>query len=211
MSFPDYEAFWSARYRDAGDDYLFGTAPNKFLASQAECFGAGMNVLSVADGEGRNSVWLAEQGCAVTATEISPVALEKAAKLARGRHVAVDFVAADVFNWEWPEAAFDAVVGIFIQFAGPAERPRMMEGMKQSVKPGGLMFLQGYTPKQLEYRTGGPSAVENLYTEALLRETFADWEIVLLSEHEDLIEEGKAHAGRSALIDLVARKPATGR
>ena len=211
MSFPDYEAFWSARYRDAGDDYLFGTAPNKFLASQAERFGAGMNVLSVADGEGRNSVWLAEQGCAVTATEISPVALEKAAKLARGRHVAVDFVAADVFNWEWPEAAFDAVVGIFIQFAGPAERPRMMEGMKQSVKPGGLMFLQGYTPKQLEYRTGGPSAVENLYTEALLRETFADWEIVLLSEHEDLIEEGKAHAGRSALIDLVARKPATGR
>ena len=211
MSFPDYEAFWSARYRDAGDDYLFGTAPNKFLASQAERFGAGMSVLAVADGEGRNSVWLAEQGCAVTATEISSVALEKAARLARGRHVAVDFVAADVFNWEWPDAAFDAVVGIFIQFAGPAERPRMMEGMKQSVKPGGLLLLQGYTPKQLEYRTGGPSAVENLYTEDLLREIFADWEIVLLREHEDLMEEGSAHAGRSALIDLVARKPATGR
>ncbi|HQU81143.1 MAG TPA: class I SAM-dependent methyltransferase [Azonexus sp.] len=210
MSFSDYEAFWSARYRDAGDDYLFGTAPNKFLSSQAAHFGDGMSVLSVADGEGRNSVWLAEQGCAVTATEISPVALEKAARLARGRHIAVDFVAADVFNWEWPDAAFDAVVGIFIQFAGPAERPRMLEGMKQAVKPGGLMFLQGYTPKQLDYRTGGPSAVENLYTEALLRETFADWEIVLLREHEDLIEEGKAHAGRSALIDLVARKP-TGR
>lgn len=76
MSF-DYEAFWSARYRDAGDDYLFGTAPNKFLAAQSEYFGAGVNVLSVADGEGRNSVWLAEQGCTVTATEISPVALKK--------------------------------------------------------------------------------------------------------------------------------------
>ncbi len=211
MSFPDYEAFWSARYRDAGDDYLFGTAPNRFLASQAERFGAGMSVLSIADGEGRNSVWLAEQGCAVTATEISSVALEKASRLARGRHVAVDFVAADVFHWKWPVATFDAVVGIFIQFAGPAERPRMMEGMKQAVKPGGLLFLQGYTPKQLEYRTGGPSAVENLYTEALLREMFADWEIVLLCEHEDLMEEGSAHAGRSALIDLVARKPATGR
>jgi len=210
VSFDDYEAFWSARYRDAGDDYLFGTAPNKFLASQSAHFGDGMSVLSVADGAGRNSVWLAEQGCTVTATEISPVALEKAARLARGRHIAVDFVAADVFNWEWPDAAFDAVVGIFIQFAGPAERPRMLEGMKQAVKPGGLMFLQGYTPKQLEYRTGGPSTVENLYSEALLREIFADWEIVLLREHEDLIEEGKAHAGRSALIDLVARKP-TGR
>ncbi|MGB8148315.1 MAG: class I SAM-dependent methyltransferase, partial [Azonexus sp.] len=190
MSF-DHEAFWSARYRDAGDDYLFGTAPNKFLASQAERFSAGMKVLAVADGEGRNSVWLAEQGCAVTATEISPVALEKATKLARGRHVAVDFMQADILNWTWPTAAFDAVVGIFIQFVGPAERARQLAGMKQAVKPGGLLFLQGYTPKQLEYGTGGPSAAENLYTEALLREIFSDWEIVLLHEHEDLIDEGR--------------------
>ncbi|MGB8239515.1 MAG: class I SAM-dependent methyltransferase [Azonexus sp.] len=210
MSF-DHEAFWSARYRDAGDDYLFGTAPNKFLASQAERFSAGMKVLAVADGEGRNSVWLAEQGCAVTATEISPVALEKAAKLARGRHVAVDFMQADILAWTWPTAAFDAVVGIFIQFVGPAERARQLAGMKQAVKPGGLLFLQGYTPKQLEYGTGGPSAVENLYTEALLREIFSDWEIVLLHEHEDLIDEGRGHSGRSALIDLIARKPAIGR
>ena len=210
MSF-DHEAFWSARYRDAGDDYLFGTAPNKFLASQAERFSAGTKVLAVADGEGRNSVWLAEQGCAVTATEISPVALEKAAKLARGRHVAVDFMQADILAWTWPTAAFDAVVGIFIQFVGPAERARQLAGMKQAVKPGGLLFLQGYTPKQLEYGTGGPSAVENLYTEALLREIFSDWEIVLLHEHEDLIDEGRGHSGRSALIDLIARKPATGR
>ena len=210
MSF-DHEAFWSARYRDAGDDYLFGTAPNKFLASQAERFSAGMKVLAVADGEGRNSVWLAEQGCAVTATEISPVALEKAAKLARGRHVAVDFMQADILAWTWPTAAFDAVVGIFIQFVGPAERARQLAGMKQAVKPSGLLFLQGYTPKQLEYGTGGPSAVENLYTEALLREIFSDWEIVLLHEHEDLIDEGRGHSGRSALIDLIARKPATGK
>ena len=165
----------------------------------------------MADGEGRNSVWLAEQGCAVTATEISPVALEKAAKLARGRHVAVDFMQADILDWTWPTAAFDAVVGIFIQFVGPAERARQLAGMKQAVKPGGLLFLQGYTPKQLEYGTGGPSAVENLYTEALLREIFSDWEIVLLHEHEDLIDEGRGHSGRSALIDLIARKPATGR
>lgn len=210
MSF-DHEAFWSARYRDAGDDYLFGTAPNKFLASQAAHFGEGVSVLSVADGEGRNAVWLAEQGCAVTATEISAVALEKAARLARARHVAVDFVRTDIFNWDWPNEAFDAVVGIFIQFAGPDEQPRQLAGMKRAVRPGGLLFLQGYTPKQLEYGTGGPSAVENLYTEALLRDVFCDWEIVLLREHDDLIEEGKAHSGRSALIDLVARKPATGR
>jgi SAM-dependent methyltransferase len=212
----DHEAFWSARYRDAGDDYLFGTAPNRFLQSQAERFSAGSKVLSVADGEGRNAVWLAEQGCEVTATEISAVALEKAAKLARSRHVAtsgtsagpgVNFIQADILNWPWPVAAFDAVVGIFIQFVGPAERVQKFAGMKQAVKPGGLLFLQGYTPRQLDYKTGGPSAVENLYTEALLREAFADWEIVLLHEHEDTMDEGRAHIGRSALIDLIARKP----
>lgn len=206
MSF-DHEAHWSARYRAAGDDYLFGTAPNDFLASQAAHFGDGMTVLSVADGEGRNAVWLAEQGCRVTATEISPVALEKATKLARGRHVAVDFVTADILSWEWPDAAFDAVVGIFIQFATPAERPRQIGGLQQATKPGGLVFLHGYTPQQREYRTGGPSAVENLYSEAMLRELFAGWEILLLREHIDEIAEGTAHAGKSALIDLVARKP----
>ncbi len=209
MSF-DHEAFWSARYRDAGEDYLFGTAPNRFLATQAERFGADMRVLSVADGEGRNAVWLAEQGCRVTATEISPVALEKAGKLARSRHVEVAWQQADILNWEWPVEAYDAVVGIFIQFATPAEQPRQIGGMKQAVKPGGLLFLQGYTPKQLEFRTGGPSTADNLYTADLLREWFADWEIVFLHEHEDTIEEGTAHVGRSALIDLVARKP-TGR
>jgi len=206
MSF-DHEAFWSARYRDAGDDYLFGTAPNAFLSAQAGRFAAGMSVLAVADGEGRNSVWLAEQGCAVTATEISPVALAKATKLARARQVAVDFIEADLLRWDWPLAAFDAVVGIFIQFVGPAEREILFAGMQAAVKPGGLLLLHGYTPKQLEYRTGGPSAVENLYTAELLRSAFAGWELLELREHEDVMAEGRGHAGRAALIDLVARKP----
>lgn len=202
------ESFWSARYRDAGEDYLFGIAPNKFLASQMERFQDGWQVLSVADGEGRNSVWLAEQGCQVTATEISPVALEKAAKLARSRHVKVDFQQADVLSWAWPQAAYDAVVGVFIQFMGPAERTILFKHLQAATRPGGLVLLQGYTPQQLVYRTGGPSAAENLYTAAMLEEAFAGWEILHLCEHEDQIEEGTAHVGRSALIDLVARKPA---
>lgn len=204
----DHEAFWSARYRDAGDDYLYGTAPSAFLSARAGYFGAGMAVLAVADGEGRNSVWLAEQGCAVTATEISPVALAKAAKLARARQVAVDFVEADLLRWDWPVAAFDAVVGLFIQFVGPVERDILFAGMQAAVKPGGLLLLHGFTPKQLDYRTGGPSAVENLYTAELLRRAFVGWELLELREHEAVIGEGRGHAGRAALIDLVARKPA---
>jgi SAM-dependent methyltransferase len=207
VSFPDYRDFWEGRYRGAGDDYLFGTAPNRFLESRSALFSPDMAVLSVADGEGRNSVWMAEQGCRVTATEISRTALERARKLAHGRHVTVDFLEADIFHWTWPEASYDAVVGIFIQFAGPVERARLFAGMKQAVRPGGRVLLQGYTPKQLEYRTGGPSAVENLYTVELLRDAFADWEIEHLHEYDEMIAEGAGHAGLSALIDLVARRP----
>lgn len=207
MSQFDHEAFWSACYRDAGDDYLFGTAPNRFLEAQAALFRPGLRVLSVADGEGRNAVWLAAQGCAVTATEISPVALAKAQKLAHQQHVTVDFVETDILRWAWPQAAYDVVVGIFIQFVGPQERVQLFAAMREAVCPGGTLLLQGYTPKQLEYRTGGPGAVENLYTRELLEEAFGDWEIIQLKEHEARIEEGRGHAGHSALIDLVVRKP----
>lgn len=203
----DQEGFWSARYRDAGNTYLFGTTANHFLASHADLFKADASVLSVADGEGRNSVWLAGEGLRVTATEISPVALEKARKLAAGQHVSVDFILTDAVQWDYPANAFDYVVGIFIQFAPPEQRAIMFEGMKRALKPGGYLLLQGYSPKQLEYRTGGPSALENLYTEAMLRDHFGDLEIIELREYEDNLEEGAGHRGRSALIGLVARKP----
>jgi SAM-dependent methyltransferase len=208
MGKPDQETIWSKRYRDAGEDYLFGVAPNRFLEAHRRFLTAGATALSVADGEGRNSVWLAEQGLAVKALEISPVALEKAARLARGRQVEVEFAQANIMTMNWPIAAFDFVVGIFIQFVGPEDRELLFGRIKQAVKPGGLVLLQGYTPKQLDYRTGGPSAVENLYTEALLREAFADFELLVLKEYEDDLTEGSGHCGRSAVIDLIARRPA---
>jgi SAM-dependent methyltransferase len=206
MSHPDATDFWSDRYRSVGEDFLFGTAPNSFLASQAALLTRGQRALSIADGEGRNAVWLARQGLQVTATELSPVALDKAAKLAAAEGVSVDFIHADALNWAYPEAGFDLVVGVFIQFAAPAERDSLFANMKRALRPGGRVVLQGYTPKQLDYRTGGPSAVENLYTPELLRESFADCDIELLTEYEDVLDEGLAHRGRSALIGLVARK-----
>ncbi|WP_338111847.1 class I SAM-dependent methyltransferase [Rhodocyclus tenuis] len=201
---------WNTRYRDAGEQYLFGTEPNRFLAHRAALFEKGRNALSVADGEGRNSVWLAEQGLEVTAIEISTVALEKARRLAAGRKVKIDFVLADMLAPGWPPAelqnSFDWVLGIFIQFVDPVWRERQFDVMKQLTRPGGRILLHGYTPKQHEYRTGGPSAIENLYTPEILREAFADWEIEELVEYEDDIAEGLGHKGRSALIGLVARK-----
>ncbi|MFA6311548.1 MAG: class I SAM-dependent methyltransferase [Sterolibacterium sp.] len=214
MSHADAEQFWSGRYAAAGDDYLFGTAPNQFLKSQGHRLRPGQKALSVADGEGRNSVWLAEEGMAVTAVEVSPVALHKARRLATARHATVDFVLADILEWTWPAGGYDVVVGIFIQFAAPAERDLLFARLQAALDPGGLLLLHGYTPKQLEYRTGGPSAVENLYTEELLRAGFAGMEILELREYEDTLEEGsggqRGHWGRSALVDLVARKKVAG-
>ncbi|KAF0206264.1 MAG: methyltransferase type [Gallionellaceae bacterium] len=195
---------WDQRY--AGDDYHFGTEPNAFLVAQQHWLKAGASCLAVADGEGRNGVWLAQQGLDVLSVDASTVALAKAQRLANERRVQVRFELADLLQSELGEARYDVVVAIFIQFVPPAQRAAMFAGIKRSLKPGGLLLLQGYTPRQLEYRTGGPSQAENLYTEALLREMFADMDILHLVEHDSHISEGAGHSGMSALIDLVARK-----
>lgn len=197
--------FWNQRY--AVEEYVFGTEPNAFLTEQAHRFAPGQKVLAVADGEGRNGVWLARQGLDVLAVDVSPPALEKARKLAARHGVALETELADLFAWEWGEERFDAVVAIFIQFVPPDRRHRLHRLMRQALKPGGLILLQGYTPKQLEYKTGGPSERANLYTAEDLRGEFADLEILHLREHESEISEGAGHSGMSALVEMVARKP----
>jgi 2-polyprenyl-3-methyl-5-hydroxy-6-metoxy-1,4-benzoquinol methylase len=194
---------WDERYASA--EYFFGTEPNAFLVSQQNLLKPDMSCLAVADGEGRNGVWLAEQGLRVLSVEASAVALVKAKKLARQRGVAIDFEQADLAHWQWGENRFDVVAAIFIQFAPPALREQMFAGIKRCLKHGGLLLLQGYTPRQLEYKTGGPPLAENMYTETMLRNAFGDMEILHLLEHDDLVSEGTGHSGMSALIDLVAR------
>jgi 2-polyprenyl-3-methyl-5-hydroxy-6-metoxy-1,4-benzoquinol methylase len=196
--------FWDERY--AAEHYIFGTTPNVFLASQAARIHPGMRALAVADGEGRNGVWLAEQGAQVHAIDFSPLALEKARKLAEARGVTIELEQADVLEWSWPEATYDLVVAIFIQFVPSPERDRIIAGIRRCLKPGGLLILQGYTPKQVEFATGGPPDAANMYTAELLREWFGDWDILHLHEHESFISEGTHHHGMSALIDLVATK-----
>ena len=163
-------------------------------------------MLCVADGEGRNSVWLAQRGLQVQAFDISDVGVAKARRLAAERGVQVDFQVADCDGYAWPEAAYDGVAAIFVQFADPALRERLFARIQRCLKPGGRLLLQGYTPKQLEYRTGGPPLLSHLYTEAMLREAFAAMDIELLRDYEADVAEGTGHLGRSALIGLVARR-----
>jgi SAM-dependent methyltransferase len=196
---------WNARF--SAPDYIFGTAPNAFLASNASRLKRGQRALCVADGEGRNSVWLAEQGLEVTAFDFSPIGVDKARKLAASRGVIVRYELASVYDWSWPAGSSDVVAAIFVQFADPPMRAFMFERMAGALKPGGLLLIEGYTPKQLQYGTGGPKQVDQLYTESLLRESFAGFEVRELREYEAELDEGSRHRGMSAVIDFVARKP----
>lgn len=195
---------WEARFNVP--DYVFGRAPNYFLAACKPLLPKHGAALAVADGEGRNGVWLAEQGLDVTSVDFSPAAQAKGIALARERGVQVKFVQADVHAWDYPEAAFDVVVEIFTQFSSPAERTQKWAGMRKALKAGGLLVLQGYTPKQLQYGTGGPKEVENLYTRDMLAAAFGDFHDLKIVEEELEMHEGAAHGGMSAVIGLTARK-----
>ena len=195
---------WNRRF--AGDDYLFGTEPNAWLREHAGVWQPGQLVLCVADGEGRNSVWLARQGLLVDAFDIAKQGVAKARRLAAAQGVAVNYGVSDCDSFAWPTAAYDGVAAIFIQFADPALRERLFARIVQSLKPGGTLLLQGYTPQQLVHKTGGPPQVAHLYTEALLREAFAALDIMELRDYEAEVDEGCGHRGRSALIGLVARR-----
>jgi hypothetical protein len=159
---------WQSRY--GAPEYLFGKAPNYFLASCKALLPKSGKVLAVADGEARNGVWLAEQSLDVVSIDFSQAAQAKAAALAKERGV------------------------------------RKWAGMRRTLKPGGLLIVQGYTPKQLQYGTGGPKEIENLYTRAMLEQTFGDYRDVKIVEEEREMHEGSAHGGMSAVIGLTGRK-----
>ena len=197
---------WDARYDRP--DYLFGTEPAAFLRRAARHIPPGSRILAVADGEGRNPVHLAALGHRVTAMDASPVALAKARRLAEAKGVAVDFREADILAWDWAADPFDALVAVFIQFLAPDDRARVFAGFGAALRPGGLLLLHGYAPRQVGYGTGGPPEAANMYTLPLLEAAFPGWDIIEARDHDAEISEGTGHHGRSALIDFVARAPA---
>lgn len=196
---------WQERY--STPDYAFGKEPNEFLARCRPLLPSAGRVLAVADGEGRNGVWLARQGLDVLSLDFSPAAQAKARALAAEHRVTVTFVEADVHAWPYPDEAFDVVAEIFTQFSTPPERERKWAGMRRALKRGGLLIVQGYTPKQLEYGTGGPKQVEQLYTRDMLMRAFGDFADVNIVEEERALHEGPAHSSMSAVIGMTARRP----
>jgi 2-polyprenyl-3-methyl-5-hydroxy-6-metoxy-1,4-benzoquinol methylase len=205
MGFADATQFWNERFDK--EEFIFGKEPNEYLVEKAKQYLKSKNkVLCIADGEGRNGVWLARQGMQVVGFDASDIALVKAKQFAKEHQVEVEYTFSDTDSYAWPENTYDAVIGIFIQFADPEMRARIFQQTYKTLKPGGLFILQGYTPKQLEYKTGGPSLIEHLYTEGMIRDLAKDFKILELVSYEKELSEGPRHTGMSAILGLVAKK-----
>ena len=196
--------FWNARYGEPG--FAYGTEPNAFLVAQKNLLRPGMKALAVADGEGRNGVWLAQQGLEVLSVDASEVGLRKAQQLAADRGVKLRTDRVDLTAWSWPEQEFDVVAAIFVHFP-PEVRARLHRRMFEALRPGGTLILEAFTPAQLGYKSGGPPVLEMLYTADMLRIDFAGAEILQIEECITDLEEGKYHRGPGAVVRLVLRRP----
>ena len=193
--------FWDQRYQDSV--YVYGESANWFLKSIQSRLKPGMSALSVADGEGRNGVWLAEQGLLVTTVDFSARGLEKTRALAARRNVHVTTLQRNVLTWDWPVATFDLVVAIFIHFK-PTERQTMHLRFQQALRPGGLLVIVAFSPQQLDFGTGGPPQLELLYTREMLAEDLKGMHIVHLGESTEMLDEGLMHQGLGATVHALA-------
>lgn len=198
------QSFWDQRYDTPG--YLYGVEPSAFLVTQRHRLARGMDVLAVADGEGRNGVWLAGQGMTVHTVDGSAVALRKASRLALDRGVSLRATRADLATWDWPQGAYDAVICIFLHLP-PDTRPAVHRAMARAVRPGGVLIQEAFHPKQLRHGTGGPPVPAMLYDQATLR---ADYErlltLDLLEDGETDLDNGDGHRGIGHTIRLVGER-----
>ena len=194
---------WDERY--SSDEYVYGTTPNEYLASVANQLPTG-KVLCLAEGEGRNAVYLAEQGYDVTAVDASRVGLEKAQRLSKERGVKIKTVVADLADFEIEENSWDGIVSIFCHVP-PIIRKPLHRKVVAGLKSGGVLILEAYRPKQLDYGTGGPPVAELTMTLDGLKEELEGLEIKQGAELDRDVTEGLFHTGIGAVVQVIAVKP----
>ena len=194
---------WDERY--AGDEYVYGTSPNLWLVAQSRRLPRRARVLALGEGEGRNAVWLAQEGHDVHAVDGSGVGLAKARRLAETRGVHIETTVADLAVHLPAPGAYDAVVLVFVHLP-PDARAAMHRAAEEALSPGGLVLLEAFTPRQLQHGTGGPRDAAMLYEPAALRSDFArvSWDV--LEEVEVDLDEGALHRGRAAVVRGVGRR-----
>ncbi len=194
---------WDERY--SAGRFEFGEAPNRYLEELRCWMAPGMRALALGDGEGRNGVWLAQQGLLVTSLDWSPVGMAKAAQLAERRGVAMETVVADAAAWDYPAARFDLVAWIYLHLP-PADRTAAARGAVRALAPGGLLALECFTPAQQGRRSGGPKAVELLWSRTIVEDLFAELEVLELLEGTVSLDEGPRHQGPAEVVRALLRK-----
>jgi SAM-dependent methyltransferase len=193
---------WNERY--STDELPYGTAPNDFVAEQAALIPPGP-VLCLAEGYGRNAIWLAARGHVVTAMDQSPVALARGRALAVERGVSVTFVEDDLARFDLGEGRWQGIVSTFAHVP-PALRRDVHARAVRALAPGGVLILEAYAPAQLARTTGGPRDVELLMRAEVLREELAGLDVLIAHEVERAVREGPQHTGIAAVVQVVARK-----
>lgn len=193
---------WNERY--ATDEYVYGTEPNSFLAEHAKLLTG--PVLSLAEGEGRNAVYLASLGLDVLGVDNSDVGLAKAQKLATAKGVKIRTELADLAVYDLPENHFGSVISIFAHLPSGIRR-RLYPLVERSLKPGGILLVEAYTLAQLPKTTGGPKDPDMLVSAAGLRQEFPHCEVVLAQELDRLVAEGGHRLGGvGSVVQFIARK-----
>jgi SAM-dependent methyltransferase len=196
--------FWDDRYSAA--EYLYGTEPSDFVAERCSVLPAGGEILCLADGEGRNGVFLAKKGMRVTGVDSSAVGLAKAARLAADCKVPYTTTLADLSVWELGEARWDGVVSIWAHLPAPI-RAALHPRLARALRPGGVLLLEHYHPRQIGYGTGGPPDPAMMLTLEELDAAFAGWSRVHAFEGERVVIEGNGHGGKSYVTQAILRKP----
>lgn len=194
---------WDDRYK--GDDYVYGTSANDFLRSHVDRLPRG-RVLCVAEGEGRNAVFLAERGLDVTAVDQSAVGLAKANRLATERGVAISTVVADLAAFHIEPKSWDGIVSIFAHMPAGARRHLHREAVN-GLRSGGVFLLEAYRPEQLQFSTGGPPTADLMMDLNGLRLELAGLEFDYTADAVRDIREGRLHSGPGAVVQVLARKP----
>ncbi len=193
---------WDERY--SAETYAYGTAPNDFLKARHAAIPKG-EVLCIAEGEGRNAVFLAKQGYTVTAVDGSGVGLDKARKLAEQNRVEIKTIHADLADFDMGEGQWDGIVSIFCPLP-PELRKVVHQNILAGLKQNGVLLVEAYRPEQLKYGTGGGKSAETMMTKELLLTDLAGLKFLHLLELERNIVEGIYHTGLGAVVQAIAVK-----
>lgn len=197
-------ASWHERFQTK--EYIYGTEPNEFIKTMHPKLAITGDALAIAEGEGRNAVFLAEQGMQVTAWDFARSGLEKTQHLAKSRNVEVAVSQVDLAEADWAESQWDEIICVFGHFPKHVQQ-KTFEGMRQALKPGGYFLMEVYSSDQLAYGTGGPKTAEMLYRPEEILEAFKEYKLIHFFTGEVVRKEGALHNGLSHVIQVAVQKP----